>query len=75
MTRKILLPLLVQFLQQLGSPSDTGTSDNNSKNDIDNNDDCNNVVMESDTNNNISSTNTKSSHSLDTTPKVGLFLV
>ncbi|VDP62380.1 unnamed protein product [Schistosoma curassoni] len=69
MTRKILLPLLVQFLQQLGSPSDTGTSDNNSKNDIDNNDDCNNVVMESDTNNNISSTNTKSSHSLDTTPK------
>ncbi|CAH8473370.1 unnamed protein product [Schistosoma margrebowiei] len=69
MTRKILLPLLVQFLQQLGSPSDTDTSDNNPKNDIDSNDDCNNVVMESDTNNNISSTNTKSSHSLDTTPK------
>ncbi|CAH8476102.1 unnamed protein product [Schistosoma rodhaini] len=69
MTRKILLPLLVQFIQQLGSPSDTGTSDNNPKNDIDSNDDCNNVVMKSDTSINISSTNTKSSHSLDTSPK------
>ncbi|CAH8449672.1 unnamed protein product [Schistosoma turkestanicum] len=63
-TRKTLLPLLVQFLQQLESSSDTGSFDNNPTN---NNDD--NVTMKSHTNITISSANIDNSHSFATNPE------
>ncbi|KAK4473948.1 hypothetical protein MN116_003270 [Schistosoma mekongi] len=65
MTRKLFIPLLVQFLQQSGSPGGTSIADNNSRNDNDDGNNSSNIIDEPQPDTNISQSNTGNPQSTD----------
>ncbi|CAH8462069.1 unnamed protein product [Heterobilharzia americana] len=72
-TRKTILPLLVQFLQHSESLGNTDASDYNDKNDVNNDDNKNTNCIEDFSQNSITpQENTENSHSSDTNLKCSL---